>query len=236
MRGHNGSVSELLVRIRQLPSAGLRLFFLKDVVFVLCGLPAVLSVWDAVAHQSSINPYNAIIRDTGYWSLRFLCGTIAITPVRWLSHWHVLIKFRRMTGLFAFFYGVLHLVVYFVFDHIAAVSLADRLSPLRLVEEATWSASVEIVERPFFAIGFIALGLLVPLAATSTAGMIRTLGGRRWQALHQLVYPATIAGVVHTYWPLTPRAPRYAVILGLVLLLRLARAVERRPAASARPT
>src|SRR5678810_71891 len=100
MRGHNGSVSEFLVRIRQLPSAGLRLFFLKAVVFVLCGLPAVLSVWDAVAHQSSINPYNAIIRDTGYWSLRFLCVTIAITPVRWLTHWHILIKFRRMMRLF----------------------------------------------------------------------------------------------------------------------------------------
>ena len=217
------------------PSLTFRLA-LKPVVFVLCGLPAALSVWDAFAHQSSINPYNAIIRDTGYWSLRFLCATIAITPVRWLTHWHILIKFRRMMGLFAFFYGVLHLVVYFVFDHIAAVSLADRLSPLRLALEATWSASVEIVERPFFAIGFVALVLLVPLAATSTAGMIRTLGGRRWQALHRLVYPAAIASVVHTYWPLTLRAPRYAVILGVVLLLRLGRAVARRPAASARPT
>jgi methionine sulfoxide reductase heme-binding subunit len=206
---------------------------LKPVVFALCGLPAVLSLWDAFAHQSSVNPYNAIIRDTGYWSLRFLCLTIAITPARWLTHWHTLIKFRRMMGLFAFFYGLLHLGVYFVFDHIAAVSLADRISPLSVVEQAIWSASVEIVERPFFAIGFVALGLLVPLAATSTARMIRTLGGRRWQALHRLIYPAAIASVVHTYWPLTPRAPRYAVILGVVFLLRLGRAVARRPAASA---
>jgi sulfoxide reductase heme-binding subunit YedZ len=208
---------------------------LKPVVFALCSLPAVLSVWDAVARQSSVNPYNAIIRDTGFWSLRFLCVTVAITPARWLTHWHSLIKFRRMMGLFAFFYGVLHLAVYFVFDHIAAVGLADRISPLRAVQRATWSASVEIVERPFFAIGFIALGLLVPLAATSTARMIRRLGGRRWQALHRLVYPAAIASVVHTYWPLTLRAPRYAVILGVVLLLRLGRAIARRPAASALP-
>lgn len=205
---------------------------LKPVVFALCGLPAVLFLWDAFALQSSVNPYNAIIRDTGYWSLRFLCVTIAITPARWLTHWHILIKFRRMMGLFAFFYGVLHFGVYFVFDHIAAVSLADRISPLRLVQRATWSASVEIVERPFFAIGVVALGLLVPLAATSTVRMIRTLGGRRWQALHRLVYPAAVASVVHTYWPLTLRAPRYAVILGMVLLLRLGRAVARRPARS----
>jgi sulfoxide reductase heme-binding subunit YedZ len=208
---------------------------LKAVVFVFCGLPAVLFVWDAFAHRSSVNPYNAIIRDTGFWSLRFLCVTIAITPARWLTHWHTLIRFRRMMGLFAFFYGVLHLAAYFVFDHIAAVSVADRVSPLSAVQRATWSASVEIVERPFFAIGVVALALLVPLAATSTARMIRTLGGRRWQALHRLVYPAAIASVVHTYWPLTPRAPRYAVILGVVLLLRLGRAVARRPAASVLP-
>jgi methionine sulfoxide reductase heme-binding subunit len=207
----------------------------KPVVFALSCLPAVLSLWDALALQSSVNPYNAIIRDTGYWSLRFLCVTIAITPVRWLTHWHILIKFRRMMGLFAFFYGVLHLGVYFVFDHIAAVSLADRMSPLGIVQQAAWSASVEIVERPFFAIGFVALALLVPLAATSTARMIRTVGGRRWRALHRLVYPAAIASVIHTYWPLTPRAPRYAVILGVVLLLRLGRTVARRPAASAVP-
>lgn len=206
---------------------------LKPVVFALCCLPAVLSVWDALAHQSSVNPYNAIIRDTGYWSLRFLCVTIAITPARWVTHWHTLIKFRRMMGLFAFFYGVLHLGAYFVFDQIAAVSLADRSSPLRVLQRATWSTSVEIVGRPFFAIGFVALALLVPLAATSTARTIRTLGGRRWQALHRLIYPAAIASVVHTYWPLTPGMPRYGVILGVLFLLRLGRAIARRPAASA---
>ena len=206
---------------------------LKTVVFTVCVVPAVLLVWDAFARESSVNPYNAIIRDSGYWSLRFLCLTIAITPARWLTQWHTLIRVRRMMGLFAFFYGVLHLAVYFVFDHVAAVSVTERISPLGAFEAAMWSASVEIVARPFFAIGFIALALLVPLAATSTVGMIRTLGGRRWQRLHRLVYPAAIASVVHTYWPLTPRAPRYAVILGVLLLLRLGRAVARRPAAPA---
>ena len=206
---------------------------LKAVVFTVCVVPVVLLVWDAFARESSVNPYNAIIRDSGYWSLRFLCLTIAITPARWLTQWHTLIRFRRMMGLFAFFYGVLHLAVYFVFDHVAAVSVTGRMSPLGAFEAAMWSASVEIVARPFFAIGFIALALLVPLAATSTVGMIRTLGGRRWQRLHRLVYPAAIASVVHTYWPLTPRAPRYAVILGVLLLLRLGRAVARRPAAPA---
>lgn len=206
---------------------------LKPVVFGVCLLPAVLLVWDAFARQSSLNPYNAIIRDTGYWSLRFLCLTIAITPARWVTQWHTLIRFRRMMGLFAFFYGVLHLAVYFVFDHVAAVSITDRTSPLGAFEAAMWSASVEIVTRPFFAIGFIALALIVPLAATSTVRMIRMLGGRRWQQLHRLVYPAAIGSVVHTYWPLSLQAPRYAVILGVLLLLRLGRAIARRPATPA---
>jgi sulfoxide reductase heme-binding subunit YedZ len=88
---------------------------------------------------------------------------------------------------------------------------------------------VEVLQRPFFAIGFVAFALMVPLAATSTAGMMRRLGGRRWQAVHRLVYGAAIASVVHTYWPLTTRAPRYAVILAIVLALRLGVAHARRP-------
>jgi len=202
-------------------------FAIKPSVFALSLIPAFLSVWDALQHRPT-NPYNAIIRSTGYWSLRFLCLTLGITPLRWLTEWHSLIRFRRMTGLFAFFYGALHLGVYFVFDRIAAVEGADHLPPLVTAAQATLEASLEVVERPFFAIGFVAFALLVPLAATSTVGMIRMMGGRRWRALHRLVYPAAIASVLHTYWPLSLQALRYEVILAVLLALRVARGIATR--------
>jgi sulfoxide reductase heme-binding subunit YedZ len=160
--------------------------------------------------------------------LRFLCLTLGITPLRWLTKWHALIRFRRMMGLFAFFYGAFHVGVYFVFDRIAAVGDAGRLPPLVTVAQATWAASLEVVERPFFAIGFVALALLVPLAATSTVGMIRLMGGQRWRVLHRLVYPAAIASVLHTYWPLSLQALPYEVILAVLLALRVARGIATR--------
>lgn len=200
---------------------------IKPGVFALSLIPAFLSVWDALQHGPA-NPYNAIVRSTGYWSLRFLCLTLAITPLRWLTGWHPLIRFRRMMGLFAFFYGALHLAVYFVFDRIAAVEGADHLALLVTAAQATLAASLEIVTRPFFAIGFVALALLVPLAATSTAGTIRAMGGYRWRTLHRLVYPAAIASVLHAYWPLSLEVLRYEVILGVLLTLRVARGIARR--------
>jgi sulfoxide reductase heme-binding subunit YedZ len=203
-------------------------FVIKPVVFAASLLPVALSVWDPLTHRPT-NPYNAIVRNTGYWSLRFLCVTIAITPLRWLTGWHALIKFRRMMGLFAFFYGVLHLGVYFLFDRVAGVGGDGHSSLLGTVSDAMWSAGVEILERPFFTIGFLALAALVPLAATSTAGMIRLLGGQRWQMLHRLIYPAAIASVVHTYWPLSWEAPPYVVIVVTILVVRIARSMTTHP-------
>lgn len=133
-------------------------------------------------------------------------------------------------GLFAFFYGLLHLGVYFVFDRIAGITDVAHSSPFGTLWQATRSAAIEILERPFFASGFLALAALAPLAATSTVGMIRSLGGRRWHMLHRLVYPAAIASVVHMYWPLSLEAPRYVVILLTILLLRLAKWISMRPA------
>lgn len=202
-------------------------FAIKPGVFALSLIPAFLSVWDALQHQPT-NPYTAIIRSTGYWSLRFLCLTLGITPLRWLTEWHSLIRFRRMMGLFAFFYGALHLGVYFVFDRIAAVEGADHLPLLVTAAQATLEATLEVAERPFFAIGFVAFALLVPLAATSTVGMIRMMGGHRWRVLHRLVYPAAIASVLHTYWPLSLQALRYEVILAVLLALRVARGIATR--------
>ena len=131
-------------------------------------------------------------------------------------------------GALRVFYGAFHVGVYFVFDRIAAVGDAAHLPPLVTVAHATWAASLEVVERPFFAIGFVAFALLVPLAATSTVGMIRLMGGHRWRVLHQLVYPAAIASVLHTYWPLSLQALPYEVILAILLALRVARGIATR--------
>jgi sulfoxide reductase heme-binding subunit YedZ len=202
---------------------------LKPLVFAVSLLPAAELAWAATTHQLNANPFNAIVRSTGFWSLRFLCLTVAITPFRWLTGWHAVVKFRRMMGLFGFFYGTLHFLAYVFFDRFAGLTTPDRERPLIAAAQVAWATSIEILQRPFFTIGFVAFALLIPLAATSTAGMIRRLGGRRWRAVHRLVYAAAIGSVVHTYWPLTWRVPRYGLILGIVLALRLCRAYGRRP-------
>ena len=182
---------------------------LKPLVFAVSLAPLASLAWAAWAHQLNANPYNAIVRSTGFWSLRFICLTLAITPVRWLTGWHAVVKFRRMMGLFAFFYGTIHVAAYLVFD--------------RFASREFWAIGSDLV-RPFFYIGLVAFALMLPLAATSTVGMIRRLGGRRWQAVHRLVYIAAIASVLHTYWPLTTWLSCYSVILGIVMVLRLGRA------------
>jgi len=208
---------------------------LKPLVFVVSLWPAASPLLAALTHHLNINPFNAIVRSTGFWSLRFLCLTLAITPFRWLAGWHSVVKLRRMMGLFAFFYGTLHVLAYVVFDALAGVDDADRVRPMLMTSHVLSAIYVDVVRRPFFAIGVVAFVLMVPLAVTSTVGMIRRLGGRRWQTVHRLVYAAAIASVVHTYWPLPVRARRYEVILGLVLALRLGRAYARRPLRNWRP-
>ena len=197
---------------------------LKPLVFAVSLWPVASVLLAALTHQLNVNPFNAIVRSTGFWSLRFLCLTLAITPFRWLTGWHSVVKLRRMMGLFSFFYGTLHVLAYVVFDVFAGVDAADRVRPMRMTTQVLWAIGVDVVRRPFFAIGVAAFVLMVPLAATSTVGMIRRLGGRRWQIVHRLVYAAAIASVVHTYWPLALRARRYEMILGIVVALRLGRA------------
>jgi sulfoxide reductase heme-binding subunit YedZ len=200
----------------------------KPLVFVASLSPLAFILWDLNA-----NPFNAIVRSTGFWSLRFLCLTLAITPLRWLTGWHSLVKFRRMMGLFGFFYASLHTIAYVVFDCAAGADASTRALPLASMAHTLSTVGTDLL-RPFFAIGLVALALMTPLAATSTVGMIRRLGGHRWQALHRLVYPAAIASILHTYWPLTPRAPRYALILSIIFLGRLGRAYARRQSSTAR--
>jgi sulfoxide reductase heme-binding subunit YedZ len=203
------------------------MMILKPLVFAVSLSPLGFLAWDAISHPPDIIYFNGIVRSTGYWSLRFLCLALAITPVRWLTGWYGLVRFRRMLGLFGFFYGVVHTAAYVVFDRIFALDAPERARLLVATTQTLSAIGVDLL-RPFFAIGLVALLLIVPPAATSTAGMIRSLGGRRWQALHRLVYPAAVASVIHTYWPLNPRYPRYAVLLGVVFVLRLCRAYARR--------
>jgi len=120
-----------------------------------------------------------------------------------------------------------------LFDRLAGLDASVRARPL-VATAHTLSAIGADLLRPFFAIGLVAFALMAPLAATSSVGMMRRLGGRRWQALHRLVYPVAVASILHTYWPLTPRAPRYAVIIGMLFVLRLGRAYARRRASLAR--
>jgi methionine sulfoxide reductase heme-binding subunit len=198
----------------------------KPVVCAVSLSPIALMLWQASTNLNAI-PFNAIVRNTGFWSLRFLCLSLAITPVRWLTGWHWLVKFRRMLGLFGFFYGAVHTVAYVVFDRAAGLDETVRAHFLAATAQTMSMVGVDLL-RPFFAIGLVALVFLAPLAATSTAGVIRRMGGRRWQALHRLAYPAAAAGVLHTYWPLTVRTPWYAVLLGIIFVLRLGRASRPR--------
>jgi DMSO/TMAO reductase YedYZ heme-binding membrane subunit len=142
---------------------------LKPLVFTAAVAPAASIVWMLATRRFDAISFNAIVRSTGFWSLRFLCLTIAITPLRWLTGWHAAIRVRRMLGLFACFYGAVHLGAYVVFDCLQGVELT-AVAP-------TLSAVAGDLPRPFFAMGYISFALMVPLAATSTAAMIRRLGG-----------------------------------------------------------
>ncbi len=164
------------------------------------------------------NPIETITRSTGVWTLRFLVITLAVTPLRWATGWNEVIRFRRMLGLFAFFYGTLHLFTYLWLDQFF-----------------DWDAIArDVVKRPFITAGFSAYVLLVPLAITSTAGMIRRLGGRAWRRLHRLAYFAAALGVVHYWWlvKLDTRPPRnYGIVLAALLAVRVWTSFRRRQTA-----
>ena len=191
----------------------------KIVVFLACLVPAALLLWRAVADDLGANPIEAVTLSTGRWTLRLLLITLAITPLRRLTGWNRLITFRRMLGLFAFFYASLHFATYVVVDQFF-----------------DWGTIVEdITERPFIMAGFAALILLVPLALTSTKGWIRRLG-RRWQTIHRLIYVATTLAVVHFIWKVKSdlRDPLlYASILAVLLGFRVVWWLMTRPRKSA---
>jgi methionine sulfoxide reductase heme-binding subunit len=180
----------------------------KAAVFVLCLVPLALLLRDAAAANLGANPIEAVTHRTGDWTLRLLLITLAVTPLRSLCGWHALMRYRRMLGLFAFFYAVLHFLTYLVLDQFFH-----------------WGEIVaDVLERPYITVGFASFLLLVPLAATSTDAMVRRLGGRRWQRLHRLVYFAAAGGVLHYLWLVKAdlREPLlYGALLAVLLLTRV---------------
>ena len=196
---------------------------LKPAVFLACLLPLAWLVYNMFFGDLGANPVETITNTTGIWTLRLLAITIAITPLRWLTRWNPIITYRRMIGLFAFFYGTVHFLIYFILDR-------------SLMFDGLWE---DIVKRPYITVGFTAFVLMIPLAVTSTQGWIRRLGGRRWNLLHKLVYVSATLGVIHYWWKvkLDVTDPMvYAAIVGVLLGARVLRWFSRRQAGSAART
>lgn len=204
---------------------------LKVVVWLLCLTPFGLLVRRAFTGGLGANPVEFITLETGFWTLTLLMVTLAITPARRITGWNQLVQFRRLIGLFAFFYATLHFLTYITFDHFFDLS----------------GITADIVKRPYITVGFTAFVLLIPLAITSTKGWIRRLG-RRWQLLHRLIYFSAAFAVLHFYWKKSTKADVrepliFAGVLAVLLLGRLllqrraaARAARSNPARGAPPS
>lgn len=178
---------------------------LKVPVFLLSLAPVLWLAWRTYNQDLGANPIEFITHATGDWTLRFLCITLAVSPLRRLFHLPELIRFRRMFGLFAFFYGCLHFMTYLWLDKFFDFAAITK----------------DVYKRPFITAGFTGFIAMLPLAITSTAGWIRRLGGRRWNLLHRLVYVSAVAGVVHYYW-LVKSDVRLPVLYGFIVLVLLA--------------
>ena len=181
--------------------------YLKPIIFVACLLPLARLGWKALNAGLGANPIQVITWSTGTWTLVFLLVTLSITPLRKLTRQYWLIQYRRMLALFAFFYGCLHFTTYIWLDQFFDLH----------------SVYKDVYKRPFITVGFTAFVLMIPLAVTSTKWAIRKLG-KRWQALHRLIYLVAVAGVIHFLWAvkLDKRVPEiYGTTLGVLLLYRL---------------
>ncbi len=197
----------------------------KPLLFVLCLLPFAWLFYGAWADALGANPAEALIRATGDWTLRFLCITLTITPLRQWIHQPALLRFRRMLGLFTFFYVCLHFLSYAWLD--MGFELNDIVR--------------DIVKRPFILVGTTALLLMTPLAATSFNRAIKWMGARRWQALHRAVYAIALLGLLHFFWMRSAKnnfgeVAIYAVVIAVLLGWRLRQRLNRaKPNASRAP-
>lgn len=178
--------------------------FAKLVLFINALVPLALMLWDLYRHRVGANPLEFVTRTTGMLTLVFLIISLAVTPLRRTTGLNWLVRFRRMLGLFAFFYGVLHLMTYVAFDRFFHLS----------------TVPADIFKRPFIAIGMTAFLLMVPLALTSTDKMVKRLGGKRWAVLHRIVYLSGVLGVLH-YYMLVKSDIRLPITFAFVLALLL---------------
>ncbi|HYK92078.1 MAG TPA: protein-methionine-sulfoxide reductase heme-binding subunit MsrQ, partial [Acidobacteriota bacterium] len=185
-----------------------RIILIKSVIWVVCLAPLLRLGYKALTGGLTANPIEFITLSTGTWTLVFVMATLGITPLRQFTGQNWLIKLRRLIGLHAFFYGLLHFVTYI---------WLDKFFDLR-------DMAHDVLKRPFITAGFFAFVLMVPLAATSTAGAIRRLGGRKWQLLHRLIYLTGLAGVVHFWWKVkadTRQPEIYAIVLAILMGCRI---------------
>lgn len=176
----------------------------KPLVFILALVPLGWLVYAAFFGGLGVNPIETVTRTLGDWALRFLMLTLAITPLRKLSGWRWPMRFRRMLGLYAFFYTFMHLCSYVVLDQF-------------FYWQGIWE---DIIKRPYITVGMISFLMLIPLAVTSTTGMMRRLG-KNWQRLHRLIYPIAMGGVLH-YYMLVKADTREPLLYAAILLLLLA--------------
>jgi sulfoxide reductase heme-binding subunit YedZ len=196
-----------------------RWWIFKPAAFLACLAPMTWLTFALFTDRLSANPIDDITELTGTWTLRFLMITLAVTPLRRLTGWNSLTRFRRMLGLFAFFHGVLHFTTYLWLDQFFM-----------------WGEIVnDVMMRPFITVGFTGFVLMIPLAVTSTKKWIGRLGGKRWQMLHRLIYVSAGAGVIHYLWLVKSDIIRpfaYGCLLALLLLIRAAYALKNRRAES----
>ena len=196
----------------------------KPLIFLLALGPFAWLLYGALTHGLGPNPAEALMRGTGEWVLRFLCLTLAVTPLRQISGWTALARLRRMLGLYAFFYGLVHLLCYAWLD--MGFELHDILR--------------DIPKRPFVLVGTLALLLMLPLAATSFNRAIRTIGSTRWRQLHRLIYAVVLLGLLHFFWMRSAKndfgeVGAYAAVVALLLGWRLWAALRARSVARRRP-
>jgi methionine sulfoxide reductase heme-binding subunit len=187
------------------------IILLKILVWALCLSPVSLLAWKATHDLLGANPLSEITLSTGHWTLYLLLITLSISPLRKITRLNWLIRFRRLLGLFAFFYGCLHLTTYLWFDKFFDIHEIVK----------------DIYKRPFITAGMTAWLLMFPLALTSTAASIRWLGGKRWQVLHRLAYASAIAGVVHFWWLVKRDLTRPEILAAILVALLGFRIVDR---------
>jgi sulfoxide reductase heme-binding subunit YedZ len=177
--------------------------YIKKLLFIVCLIPAIWLTIAVFTNQLGANPIEAVTRETGLWALRFLWLTLLITPLRWLTGWNNLVRYRRLLGLYVFFYAVLHMLLYLGLDQFFDINEIIK----------------DIIKRPFITIGFFSFLALIPLVITSNNAMVKRMGGRRWKLLHRLTYFIAIASSIHFYMLVKLDKQEPLIYMALLIIL-----------------